>query len=186
MADESYFVWSKPRNPKIQPHVAPIRDIKPAKYKTPLFFKGKPHSDLVFTTNSIGKRIPAFQFPNNPSNQLHFLYMLWSKKERWRAAWIPKGIHSLNSLCWFVYVCMHAHRYAHMQHRITEEFCWWPWKGHLVQPPAMTRGIFNQTRLVWVLYNLTFNVSRTAAATTSLGILCQCFTTLSVKNLYPV
>lgn len=39
MADESYFVWSKPHNPKIQPHVAPIRDIKPAKYKLPLFLK---------------------------------------------------------------------------------------------------------------------------------------------------
>lgn len=50
MADENYFLQDKAHNPKIQPHVAPIRDMKPAKYKNSLYFEGKLHSDLVFTT----------------------------------------------------------------------------------------------------------------------------------------
>lgn len=42
MADQNYFVQDKAHNPKIQPHVGPVRDS--------FYFKGKLHSDLVFTT----------------------------------------------------------------------------------------------------------------------------------------
>jgi len=60
-------------------------------------------------------------------------------------------------------------------------------KGHLVQPPAsMSRDIFNQTRLLRALSNLTLNVSRDGESTTSLGNLCQCFIALSVKNFFLV
>lgn len=49
-------------------------------------------------------------------------------------------------------------------------------KGHLVQRPAMSRDIFN--RLLRASSNLTLNVSQDGASVTSLGDLCQCFTTL--------
>lgn len=82
-----------------------------------------------------------------------------------------------------IYRCVHMH--TDMQYRISEEFgLEGTLKGHLGQPPAMTRDIFNQTRLLRDLSNLTFNVCRNAAATTSLGTLC--FIILSVKNLCPV
>ncbi|KAK4830027.1 LOW QUALITY PROTEIN: hypothetical protein QYF61_008365 [Mycteria americana] len=55
-------------------------------------------------------------------------------------------------------------------------------KGHLVQPlPAMSRDIFSWIRLLRAPSNLTLNVSRDGASTTSLGNLCQCFTTLIIK-----
>jgi len=55
-------------------------------------------------------------------------------------------------------------------------------KGHLVQPSAISRDIFNWIRLLRALSSLTLNVSRDGASTTSLGNLGQCLTTLSVKN----
>jgi len=54
-------------------------------------------------------------------------------------------------------------------------------KDHLVPtPPAMSRDIFHQTRLL--RSNLALNTAREGAATASLGNLFQCFTTLMVKN----
>jgi len=46
----------------------------------------------------------------------------------------------------------------------------------------MSRDIFNSVRLLRALSNLTLNVSRDGASTTSLGTLAQCFITLIVKN----
>ena len=51
-------------------------------------------------------------------------------------------------------------------------------------PPAVSRDIFNQTRLLRAPSNLAFIVSRDGAATTSLGNLGQGFTTLTVKNFF--
>ena len=48
----------------------------------------------------------------------------------------------------------------------------------------MSRDIFNQTRLLRAPSNLAWNVSRDGASTTSLGNLCQCLTTLTVKNFF--
>jgi len=42
-------------------------------------------------------------------------------------------------------------------------------KGHLVQPPAVSRDIFNWIRLLRAPSNLALNVSRDGASTTSLG-----------------
>jgi len=50
----------------------------------------------------------------------------------------------------------------------------------------MSRDIFNQTRLLRALSNLTLNVSRDGALTTSLSNLFQCFTTFMVKNVFLV
>jgi len=72
---------------------------------------------------------------------------------------------------------------AEVNHRLTECFgLERTFRGHLVQPPAMSRDIFNQTRLLRAPSNLTLNVSRDGALTTSLGNICQGFTTLMVKN----
>ena len=54
-------------------------------------------------------------------------------------------------------------------------------RGHLAQPPAASRDIFNQTRLLRAPSNLAWNVSRDGAPTTSLGNLHQGFITLIVK-----
>ncbi|KAK4811312.1 LOW QUALITY PROTEIN: hypothetical protein QYF61_024448 [Mycteria americana] len=51
-------------------------------------------------------------------------------------------------------------------------------------PPAMSRDIFNYIRLLRAPSNLTLNVSRDGASTTSLGNLFQCFTTLIVTNFF--
>ena len=60
------------------------------------------------------------------------------------------------------------------------------WKGPLKviqsNPPAVS--IFNYIRLLRALSNLTLNVSRDGASTSSLGNLCQRFTTLTVKNFF--
>jgi len=54
--------------------------------------------------------------------------------------------------------------------RITEWFgLEGTFQGHLVQPPAMSRDIYHQTRLLRAPSNLTLNVSRDRASTTSLG-----------------
>ncbi|KAK4827897.1 hypothetical protein QYF61_022320 [Mycteria americana] len=48
----------------------------------------------------------------------------------------------------------------------------------------MSRDIFNQSRLLRAPSNLTLKVSRDGASTTSLGNLCQCFTTFIIKNFF--
>jgi len=57
-------------------------------------------------------------------------------------------------------------------------------KGHPVQTPAESRDIFNQTRLLRAPSILDLNVSWDGASPTSLGNLCQDFTTLIVKNFF--
>ena len=70
-------------------------------------------------------------------------------------------------------------------HRTIEKFgLEGTFKGHLVQPPAMSRDIFTQTRLLRAPSNLTFNVSRDGASTTFLGNLFQYFTTLQQKIFF--
>ena len=51
-------------------------------------------------------------------------------------------------------------------------------RGHQVQPPAVSRDIFNRIRLLRVPSNLSWKVPRDGASTTSLGNPFQCFTTL--------
>jgi len=48
----------------------------------------------------------------------------------------------------------------------------------------MSKDIYHQIRFLRVPSNLTTNVSRDRASTTSLGNLCQCFTTLIVKKFF--
>jgi len=58
-------------------------------------------------------------------------------------------------------------------------------KDHLVPtPPAMSRDIFHQTRVLRAPSNLALSTAREGAATVSLGNLCQCFTTLMGKNFF--
>jgi len=57
-------------------------------------------------------------------------------------------------------------------------------KGHLAQPPAVSRDIFNQIKLLRAPSSLTLNISRDGASTASLGSPFQCFTTLTVKNFF--
>jgi len=57
-------------------------------------------------------------------------------------------------------------------------------RGHLPNPPAVSRDIFSYGRLLRALSNLALNVSRDGASTTSLGNLSQCFSTLIVKNFF--
>ena len=58
-------------------------------------------------------------------------------------------------------------------------------KGHLVQLPS------NEQRHLWLDQvlrapsSLVLNVSKDRASTTSLGNLCQCFTTFTIKKLIP-
>jgi len=82
---------------------------------------------------------------------------------------------------------IHAHKWPQTSprgmghYRITEWFgLEGTFQGHLVQPPAMSRDIFNQTRLLRAPCNLAWD----GASTTSLGNLCQGFTTLSVKKFF--
>ena len=62
------------------------------------------------------------------------------------------------------------------------------WEGPLKaiqpNPPAMSRDIFSWTRLLRAPSNLAWNVPSDGPSTTSLGNLCQGFTTLSVKNFF--
>jgi len=48
----------------------------------------------------------------------------------------------------------------------------------------MSRHIFHQTRLLRAPSSLALNTARDGAATAYLGNLCQCFTTLMVKNFF--
>jgi len=59
-------------------------------------------------------------------------------------------------------------------------------QGHPVQPPCTEQGIFNQIRLLRAPSNLTLNVSRDGASTTSMGNPCQGLTILIVKNVFPI
>ena len=57
-------------------------------------------------------------------------------------------------------------------------------KAHLVQPPAMSSDVFNQIRLLRALSDLTMNIARDGASTTSLGNLCQCLATLIIEKFF--
>jgi len=50
----------------------------------------------------------------------------------------------------------------------------------------MNRDIFKQIRLLRAPSNLALSVFRDGASTTSMGSLCQGFTTLTVKNFFLV
>jgi len=50
----------------------------------------------------------------------------------------------------------------------------------------MDRDTFHQTRLLRAPSNLALNTAREGAATASLGNLCQCLNTLTVKNFFLV
>jgi len=71
------------------------------------------------------------------------------------------------------------------QLRIT---AWFGLEGTLKPPssnlPAMGRDTFHQTRLLRAPPNVALNTAREGAATASLGKLCQCLTTLIVKNFF--
>jgi len=64
------------------------------------------------------------------------------------------------------------------------------WKGPLEaiqsKPSAVSRDNFDQTGLLRAPFNLAWNVPRDGASTTSLGNLGQGFTTLIVKNCFPI
>ena len=59
-----------------------------------------------------------------------------------------------------------------------------PFKGHLVQAPAMSRDLFNWIMLLRVPSNLALNIARGGASTTSLGNLGQCLITLIAKDFF--
>ena len=91
---------------------------------------------------------------------------------------LPPTITHLQTTGW-------ALHFAFASYRIIERFgLEGNSKGHLVQPPAMSRYIFSQTRLLRAPANLTLNVSRDGASPTSLGNLFQGFTTLIINNLF--
>ena len=56
-------------------------------------------------------------------------------------------------------------------------------KGHLVQLPCSEQGNPQLHQVLRAPSSLTLGVCRDGAPTTSLGNLCQCITTLIVKNL---
>jgi len=62
------------------------------------------------------------------------------------------------------------------------------WKGpsEVVKPnpPAVSRDIFNYTRLLRTPSNPAWNASRDGASAASLDNVCQCFTTLMVKKFF--
>ena len=49
---------------------------------------------------------------------------------------------------------------------------------------SMGRDTFHQTTLLKALSSLALNTAREGAVTASLGNLCQCLTTLMVKNFF--
>jgi len=57
-------------------------------------------------------------------------------------------------------------------------------KGHLVQLPCNEQGHHSHIRLPRASSSLALKVSRDGASTTSLGNLCQCITTLTVKDFF--
>ena len=56
-------------------------------------------------------------------------------------------------------------------------------KGHLAQLPCNEQRHLQLHQGLRAPSSLTFSISRDEASATSLGNLCQCFTTLSIKNL---
>jgi len=58
------------------------------------------------------------------------------------------------------------------------------WKVMWFQPPAVSRDIFSQTRLLRAPSNLALTVPSDGASTTSLGSLCQGFPTLTAMNFF--
>ena len=72
-------------------------------------------------------------------------------------------------------------------HRNTE---WFGWEGTLqtiqFQPPAISRDIFHQPRVLKAPSNLALNPAREGAATASVGNLGQGLTTLTGKNFFPI
>ena len=69
---------------------------------------------------------------------------------------------------------------------VSEDGLGWegPFKDHLVQPLAMGKDTFHQTRLLRAPSSLALNAARERAATASLGNLCQGLTPLIVKNFF--
>lgn len=57
-------------------------------------------------------------------------------------------------------------------------------KGHLVQPAAMGRDIFKQSKLLKALSNVALDVPKDEAPNSSLGSLFLAVTTPRVKNLF--
>ena len=55
-------------------------------------------------------------------------------------------------------------------------------KGHLVQLPCNVQGCLQLHQVLRALSSLTLDVFRDGTSTTSLGNLCQCITTLTVKS----
>ena len=69
-------------------------------------------------------------------------------------------------------------------HRIIEQFgLEGTFKGHLVQPPAMSNDIFSWIGCSEPHPTLSLNVSSEGACTTSLGNPFQCFTTFIIKKI---
>ena len=56
-------------------------------------------------------------------------------------------------------------------------------KGHLIQPSCNEQGHLQLDQVLRAQSSLTASVTRNGSSTTSLGSLCQCLTTLSVKNI---
>ena len=57
-------------------------------------------------------------------------------------------------------------------------------KGHLVHLPCTEQGRLQCHQVLRAPSSLTLSVSRDRASTSSLGNLCQCLTTLIVKNVF--
>ena len=77
---------------------------------------------------------------------------------------------------------------AYHGHLIMESYNCLSWKCHLKvilsNSPAMNRDTYSYVRLLRALSSLTSSISRDGASTSSPGNLCQCFTTLIVKNFF--
>ena len=57
-------------------------------------------------------------------------------------------------------------------------------KGHLVQIPCSEQGHLQLHQVLRAPSSLTLRVSKDGASTTSLGNLCQCLTTSTVKKFF--
>lgn len=64
-------------------------------------------------------------------------------------------------------------------------FCWkGPYRSSSCNHPDIGWDTFHQTRLLRTPTSLTLNLPKSGASTAYLGNLCQCLTTLRVKNLF--
>jgi len=59
-----------------------------------------------------------------------------------------------------------------------------PYRSSSSSPPAMSRDTFHYTRLLRAPSSLALNIAGEGTATASLGNLCQCPVTLTVKNFF--